>query len=488
MSARVRTSQMLRKPVYPPGGAATPSAAIASGRPPSNPAERPPDTSLEKTDLEKLVEAAKKALTDEDLFLVMANETRLAAGAQQIFVFRHDPATQITAISGMPRVNRQSPLVQDLEGIVEVLHDAGELDEARMFSLGSDPDDTSPQLKSYPFRSLAWTPVVKGGGRPQVGVLYTRKQPWRQEHLDRLITFADIFTKHLDGAREKSGDPKSRAATPLSAKRKKAGIVAAVLLLIGLCMPTTMTVNAPFQVVSRSHLVVSAPVQGVIETVYIKPGDRVVTGQPLIKFVDIAQKNQVSIARRQVDMSEAVLKRANQMSFEKEEGRSQLGPSLADVAVKRAELQLALEQAARTTINAEANGIAVFSDEKSLIGRPFSIGERILEIADPEQIEFEILMDVNNSIALEDGMQVKLFPDSAPLQSYRARINQVSYLAEPDKMGRLSHRLVAVQEDSGEQPLKLGTSGTAKIFGQQVPLAFYLFRRPIAAARQWLGL
>ena len=428
------------------------------------------------------------ALTDEDLFLVMANETRLVAGAQQVFVFRHDPVTHMTAISGMPRVNRQSPLVQDLEEIVGTLHAGGELGQARIFSLGSGSDDASPQLKSYPFRCLAWTPVGDNGGRARVGVLYTRKEPWRQENLDLLSSCSDIFSRRLSAGGERSGSLKRKTGMMLSDNRSKAGIVAAVLLVIGLCMPTTMTVNAPFQVVSRSHLVVSAPIQGVIETVYVKPGDEVIAGQPLIKFVDVAQKNQVSIARRQVDMSEAVLKRANQMSFEKEEGRSQLGPSIADVAVKRAELQLALEQAARTTINAEAGGIAVFSDEKSLIGRPFSIGERILEIADPEQIEFEILMDVNNSIALENGVQVKLFPDSAPLQSYRARIDQVSYLAEPDKMGRLSHKLVALQETSIEQPLRLGTSGTAKIFGQRVPLAFYLFRRPIAAARQWLGV
>jgi hypothetical protein len=33
----------------------------------------------------------------------------------------------------------------------------------------------------------------------------------------------------------------------------------------------------------------------------------------------------------------------------------------------------------------------------------------------------------------------------------------------------------------------LGMMGTARIHGRWVPLAYYLLRRPLAAARQWLG-
>lgn len=439
------------------------------------------------TVLTRLIQAARDAASDEDLFLIMANETRMVAGAQQIFVFRHDPATRIVAISGMPRVNQQSPLVQDLERIVSILYEASELDEARMFSLGADADDVSAQLTSYPFRSLIWTPLDTGAGAAPVGILYTRTSPWQGEHLEVLSLCADIFAERLHLLVTPLRPAGRKGRIPLSATRKKAGLVAALLLFIGLCMPTTMSVNAPFQVLSKSHVVVSAPIQGVIDTVYVKPGDKVLEGQPLVKFVNIAQTNQVSIAQRQVDMSEAVLKRANQMSFETEEGRSQLGPSLAEVAIKRAELRLAQEQSSRTTINADATGIAVFSDEKSLIGRPFAIGERILEIANPDQVEFEILLDVSNSIALHIGAQVKLFPDSAPLQSFNATLTQLSYLAEPDQMGRLSHKLVATQEESSLEPLRLGTSGTARIYGHKVPLVFYLFRRPIAATRQWVG-
>ncbi|MBC2775528.1 HlyD family efflux transporter periplasmic adaptor subunit [Rhizobium sp. AQ_MP] len=435
------------------------------------------------------VSTVASAGTENDLALVIVNETRRITGAQQIFLFSFRPFAHLDAISGLPRVNRQSPLVKDLEEMFGVLEDAGELDHARMLSLGpTQKTDLSGPLDAYPFPHLLWTPVFIGDDAA-FGVLYARSKPWKRDELELVTRCAGIFSRRAQRLKVQTASASkwSPIKTPFS-RPKQAGAILAVLLTLGLCMPTTMMASAPFQVVSQSHLIVAAPLEGVVERVFVEPGEAVVTGQPLVKFVDVAEKNQVSIARRQVEMSEALLRRANQMSFEKQESGRELGPSLADVAIKRAELNLAMERSARTTINAEADGVAVFTDEKSLIGRPFSIGERVLEIADPDHIEFEILLDVSDSISLTSGMPVKLFPDAAPLHATEGRISQISYLAEQDRLGRLSYKLIATTKAGETGTLRLGTTGTAKIYGQQVPLALYLFRRPIASVRQWFGL
>ena len=392
------------------------------------------------------------------------------------------------AISALPRVNRQSPLIKDLEEMFSVLKKAGELDHARMLSLGPGTENDVPgPLDSYPFPHLLWTPIWIND-EVTFGVLYARGKPWRCDELDLATRCARIFSKQAQRLRVQTAPSKRPPIKSPFSRSKQAGAVLAVLFTIGLSMPTTMMVSAPFQVVSQSHLIVAAPLEGVVEQVLVKPGEAVETGQPLVKFVDVAEKNQVSIARRQVEMSEALLRRANQMSFEKQESGRELGPSLADVAIKRAELNLAVERSARATVNAEADGVAVFTDEKSLIGRPFSIGERVLEIADPDRIEFEIILDVSDSIPLTYGLPVKLFPDASPLQSVKAQITQISYLAEQDRLGRFSYKLFATPNPDEPETLRLGTTGTAKIYGQKVPLALYLFRRPIASARQWIGL
>lgn len=449
-------------------------------------------TDVEPATRPHMLEGLEKALLDagtlDQLYLVMANLLRARVGAQQVFVFRNRPAPHVVAISSMPQPNRQSPLVQDLEQVVRVLFSADELKKPRMLTLGPETIDFAPHLKTYPFRHLVWTPLAAVENASPGGILYARKDGWQESNVAALAGCAELFSQrlialepgaHLDGKSAKWLKPTNRG---------KAGLIAGSMVLLALCTPTTMSVSAPFQVVSRDHLVVSAPIEGVVEDILVRPGEAVSIGQPLVKFVDSERQNQVSIALREMDLSEAVLKRASQLSFEDEEGRRQLGPSMADVAIKRAELKLARDQSLRATIIAKSVGIAVFSDEKSLIGRPFSIGERILDISNPEQIEFEIGLDVSDSIAMENGADVKLFPDSSPLSSFDAKLTRISYLAEPDQTGRLTYRLVAEPDQTLNPIPKLGTSGTAKIYGRKVPLAFYLFRRPITAARQWLGV
>jgi hypothetical protein len=42
--------------------------------------------------------------------------------------------------------------------------------------------------------------------------------------------------------------------------------------------------------------------------------------------------------------------------------------------------------------------------------------------------------------------------------------------------------------EPGQKLPRIGHRGTAQLIGEWVPLGFYLFRRPIAAARQYLGM
>jgi len=468
MNARVRSQDFSRAPLRPrPAGVHPPAQSeLRAGL----------DQELLKTE------------TIDQLNLVMANVLRARVCAQQVFVFSNRPAPQVVAISSMQQANRQSPLVQDLEQVVRVLFSAGELAAPRMLTLGAETIDFAPHLKAYPFRHLVWTPFIGADDSSSGGILYARKDCWQDENVTDLAGCAQLFSQRLE-ALEPRGPPDGKSVKWLkSANRSKTGLIAGILVLLALCTPTTMSVSAPFQVVSRDHLVISAPIEGVVEDILVMPGEYVSVGQPLVKFVDTERQNQVSIALREVDLSEAVLKRASQLSFEDEDGRRQLGPSMADVAIKRAELKLAQDQSSRATIIAKSAGIAVFSDEKSLTGRPFSIGERILDISNPDQIEFEIGLDLSDAIAMEKGATVKLFPDASPMSSFNANLTRISYLAEPDQTGRLTYRLVAEPDQAINPVPKLGTSGTAKIYGRTVPLAFYLFRRPITAARQWLGV
>jgi hypothetical protein len=123
-----------------------------------------------------------------------------------------------------------------------------------------------------------------------------------------------------------------------------------------------------------------------------------------------------------------------------------------------------------------------------MLGKPVKIGERVLEIADPEVVEISIELDVADSIALSIGSEVKLFMDSDPLNSRSATVTHLNYQAEIVSSGDLAYKLTAEITDNFDFVPQLGVRGTAKIYGSNVPLAFYLFRRPITVIRQWIGI
>jgi len=128
----------------------------------------------------------------------------------------------------------------------------------------------------------------------------------------------------------------------------------------------------------------------------------------------------------------------------------------------------------------------VFADAERWTGKPIQTGERLMEIADPNQAELRIELAVGDAIALTSDAEVALFLDSDPLQRYSAKLERVAYEAQSTPAGQLAYRLDASFTDTPVP--RIGLRGTAKLFGQRAPLALYLLRRPLAGLRQSVGL
>ena len=73
-----------------------------------------------------------------------------------------------------------------------------------------------------------------------------------------------------------------------------------------------------------------------------------------------------------------------------------------------------------------------------------------------------------------------------PLAPRRAQVIRSSFqpVLAPD--GMAAYRVTAEFVTPGPPP-RLGLRGTAKVYGDRVPLGYYLFRRPLAKFRQFLG-
>jgi hypothetical protein len=79
---------------------------------------------------------------------------------------------------------------------------------------------------------------------------------------------------------------------------------------------------------------------------------------------------------------------------------------------------------------------------------------------------------------------VLLYAD--PLNPLTATVEQASYQASKSPDGVAAYRVRATLPP--QDVVRLGLRGNAKINGDWVALGYFIFRRPLVAVRQWLGV
>jgi hypothetical protein len=129
----------------------------------------------------------------------------------------------------------------------------------------------------------------------------------------------------------------------------------------------------------------------------------------------------------------------------------------------------------------------VYGSRKDWEGRPVATGERIMQVASPDEVQLRIEMPVKDAIVVRDGAPVRIYLDSDPLKPLSGRLERASFHATPVPGGGLAFTLLA-GVDPGEPLPRIGYRGTAQVFGDRVPLAYYVLRRPLTSLRQWIGL
>lgn len=433
----------------------------------------------------KLESGLRETCSLAELHYFVANETRAVTRAQQVFVLTRvrRERLQITGVSALTLVDRTSPQIVWLEGVVARAGRQNDLTLPQEFDAAAFPAEGDLAAQSYPLKYLLWVPFLDFDGLLLGGMLQARSIPWTAQD----ITIA----RHLAGAAAHAWlaiRPRSRASWLPSAVSHRAGFLTAALVAGLGCVPVSMSALAPVEVVARDPFVVTSSVEGVVAAVEVMPNAMVHNGQHLVRIADTVLKNRLAIAEREVLVAEARHKQAAQLAFVDVRGRHDLGVAQAELDLRLAERDYARDLLARTDIRAERDGIAVFAGKKDLVGRPAAVGEKLMEIADTQALEFRIDLPAADAIVLHDGARVDIFLDSDPLNPVEARLVRADYQARLRETQQLAFRLVAELLPGKERELRLGVRGTAQVYSDKVPLAFYLFRRPIAAARQWIGL
>ncbi len=329
-----------------------------------------------------------------------------------------------------------------------------------------------------------WLPLRRRDGTVIAGLLGLRKTDWPPSTLVLLSPLAGAYA-HAWEALLPNANTAMREARRFISKRRLATVLL-VAAAIAAVIPVPMSALAPAEVVPEAPSLVTAPIDGVIGEILLPPGSTVEQGQPIVQFVDIKLQSDVEVAKRHLAVAEANHFRVVQSSTAIQKNMQDLAAMKAEHDVARAELRYAEQLLSRSVIAAPASGLLIYSAKSDLIGKPVAVGERLMEIGDPKRTEIKIELPVSDAIALKPGGDVALFLDGNPLQAVAGVITRISYRPSMSAQQQLVYRVHARFAEAAAR--SIGLRGVARVNGDTVPLGFFLFRRPIAAVRQWAGL
>ncbi len=428
---------------------------------------------------------ARGAQTLRELQFLIANETRRLIAFRQAFVLAAGPRPlspyRVATASSVATIEPHAPLIQWIERMA-VIARAKDPKEGPVVLTDADcPDDLRASWKEFALPFVMWCPLRLGEQQPVGALWLSREQAWQENERTLVHRLAEAYAhawQALAGHRPVRRLPWLRRALVWSA------VTAA---LAALAMPVRFSTLAPAKLVAKDPAIVSAPIDGVIAKILVPPNSHVETDQPILTFEDTTLRNQYEVAEKNLSVAVAEYRQASQGAFGDAQNKAKLPLLKAEAELREVERNYAFELLQQVQVTAPQAGVLLYGDESDWIGKPVVVGERIMDIADPTSIEVRIELPVEDAIVLKEGRPVQLFLDVDPLKTYQATLSHASYHAEVLPGNILAYRVTAELVEAAPD-MRIGWQGTAKIQGDEVPLFYLVFRRPITAVRQYFGL
>lgn len=270
-------------------------------------------------------------------------------------------------------------------------------------------------------------------------------------------------------------------------KQKKRIRQYGIAIVIVALLPMRLTALAPAEIIGKNAKQIGAPMDGVVAKFFVNPSQQVKAGDLIFSLDDTAARNRNEVAGKSQAVAQADFMRETQKSFGDGNSKGELSSFRAKFEEKVAEAQYTRDLFERIRVTAPEDGIVVFSDPNDWVGKPVQTGERIVQLANPQQVQIAINLPVDDALNLEPGAQVKLYLNVSPLDTVSGELTQASYEPAPVAEGFVAYRLKA-DIAADESPPRIGLKGTAKIYGSWAPLIYHVLRKPLSVTRRFLGI
>jgi len=275
----------------------------------------------------------------------------------------------------------------------------------------------------------------------------------------------------VDSLKQRLGDPRERTL--------RWSVLAFFGILsfgIGLPLPYELTASAKLE--GAVQRVMSAPQDGFLREVHVRPGDVVQAGQVMAEMSD----DDLQGARRARQAEANQHENAFAEAFARGD-RAQAVMAQSKLAEARAQLSLIEQQLGRLKITSPFDGVVIAGDLRQQLGAPVKRGEALLTLA--PGLDWRVVMEVDEAdvALLSKGQLAKLRLAALPDQTIGLVLSRVTPVAKSTASGlRYEIEAVPTGAGAGAKGLRPGLQGVARI---EMPARPVLWR---AADRCWQWL
>jgi hypothetical protein len=430
---------------------------------------------------------ARHVRNPAELLFLAVNDSHSLAPYRQAAVWLDN---SVKTLSGVVQIEANAPYVHWLARLFKTLEEIKM--QPRSIAANDTPGELAAEWDEWLPHYGLWVPFSAEG--EVGGVLFARDIPWRENEIALLSEWIDVWShayralvqpKQTFPLRLRVWGSKSVATQEKRPLWRKPSLWWALLGAGIAFFPVRLTVLAPGELAPANPAVIRAPLDGVLETFFVKPNQMVKSGDPLIGFDRASLASKLDVASQGLLTTEAEYRQSAQQAVSDTKPKALLATLQGKMEERRAEVDFLRGYLERARVTAPQDGVVLFDDPSEWIGRPVSTGERIMRIAAPNDVEVEAWLPVGDAIPLASDAPVKLYLSASPLSPISATLRYAAHDAIQRPDGSYAYR-VRARLDS-ETAHRVGLKGTVKLSGESVPLIYWVLRRPLAMIRQAVG-
>lgn len=413
------------------------------------------------------------------IFLILNDTVQIVKYDRAVLWSLEDGNTKLLGVSGQSTVNAASGLAIQWKTLVNDIADPGKAQILTADSFLREKHLWAEAESTSPHPAVLWLPIVSLD-KTRLGLWLERWEgrTWNPQEIDILS-----FVLQAYGVAWEKFVPKG--ILKWITNRKVLGSVLLLSLLL-LTIRLPLRVVAPIEVIPSDPVIITAPLEEIVEKINVKPGQYVKTGDVLFEYDKDVASQTLKAAERQVEISRLELNRSRTLGIKDAKSLTEVAVLEAKLKREEVNLDLAKYHSSQLIVKSPIDGVVMLGDPHEWHGKPVHIGEKIMMVADPDRTKVRLFIPEDDNVILDLTKPVKIYLNISPEITREASLiyvanvstisdkHLVSFVAEADWIG-----------DSKD--VKMGLKGSASLYGNDVSLFYLLVRKPWAHFRNFIG-